>query len=149
MAPAPLKAGEGAQLSSYLAQHGIVYFDAKAGKDQVVETLIRRLNLPNPDEALRLLKEREEAGGVLIKPNVAIPHTSINGIRGVRAALGIQKNGGDRFFWLLFVSGADSIRDHLEFLKSAAQTLTDEVLEELAKTEDPEKAMRVLSRIPA
>jgi hypothetical protein len=45
----------------------------------------------------------------------------------------------------LFVSGQDSIREHLEFLKSAAQTLTDEVLMELADANSPEKIMRILS----
>lgn len=132
-------------LVTNLATDRVVFFDSTESRDQIIQTLMKTLKLPDSEKALRLLSEREEAGGVLIKPNVAIPHTSIDTIRGVKAALGIQKTESGPFFWLLFVSGSDSIREHLEFLKSAAQTLSDEVLEQLSNAETPEKVMRILS----
>ncbi|HEY7161990.1 MAG TPA: DUF4118 domain-containing protein [Acidobacteriota bacterium] len=144
--PGHPKASDVISLSNYLSAEQILFFAEEASKNEIVEALMHTLNLPDEKMALQSLREREAAGGILIKPNVAIPHTSINGIEGVKAALGIhQRRSEQPFFWLLFVSGQDSIREHLEFLKSAAQTLTDEVLMELANVNSPDKIMRILS----
>jgi two-component system sensor histidine kinase KdpD len=142
----PYKSIENVRLSNYLGTERVLFFSSEAPRKEILESLIHSLKLPDETGALQLLEEREEAGGIMIKPNVAIPHTSINEITGVKAALGIQRNGDqDPFFWLLFVSGSDSIREHLEFLKSAAQTLSDEVLRELSSANTPEKVMRILT----
>ncbi len=104
------------------------------------------LRLPDQEEALRLVTEREEVGGILIRPNVAIPHATIGSITGVRAALGIQqREAGGPFFWLVFVSGSESMQEHLEFLKSAAQSFTDEFMETLSRAGTAEKALKILS----
>jgi two-component system sensor histidine kinase KdpD len=133
-------------LSDYLSPERILFFPANTPKRQVLESLIHCLKLSNETEALQLLEEREAVGGILIKPNVAIPHSSMDGISGVKAALGIQGDPNEEaFFWLLFVSGSDSIREHLQFLKSAAQTLTDDVINELSNANTPERVMRILS----
>lgn len=132
-------------IAPYLAQDRIVFFDHRAPREQIMRALIGTLKLPNPEDALRLLEEREEIGGMLIKPNIAIPHTSIDSIRGVKAALGIQQTGAQPFYWLLFVSGAESIREHLEFLKCAAQTFTDDVMTDLSAADTPERVFRILS----
>jgi two-component system sensor histidine kinase KdpD len=137
-------------LSSFLAPERILFFDQTAQKKEIVEALMHTLGLPDEKEALHALEEREEAGGILIKPNVAIPHTSLPGIEGVIAALGLQQTSAkEPFFWLLFVSGADSIREHLEFLKSAAHTLTEDNLAELSSAGTPEKVLRILSSTEA
>ncbi len=133
-------------LSNYLEPERILFFPTEVSKNEIIESLIHTLKLPDEKEALQLLAEREEVGGILIKPNIAIPHTSLNGIEGVKAALGIQQTKTETpFFWLLFVSGTDSIREHLEFLKSAAYTLSDEVLAELLNANTPERVIRILS----
>ena len=144
-ATASKKEASNNSLSRYLAIDRIQFIEGNTPGNDVIKSLIRTLNLPNPEEALRLLAERDEIGGILIKPNVTIPHTSIAGITGVHAALGIQQTENGHFFWLLFVSGADSIQDHLEFLKSAALTLSDDLLEHLGRAETPEKVMRILA----
>lgn len=146
-APAPElpKSAGPSLLGTYLDGDRIVFFDANASRKQIIRTLMSALKLPNPEEALRLLEEREEVGGILIKPNIAIPHTSIDSISGVQASLGVQRIDSGPFFWLLFVSGTDSIREHLEFLKCAAQSLTDDILEQLGSAETPEKAYRILN----
>ena len=137
---------EDVPLSIYLSTERILFFPAETSRKEVFESLIHTLKLSNEREAFKLLAEREEAGGILIRPNVAIPHTTIDGVDGVKASLGIQKTEtGTPFFWLLFVSGPDAIRQHLEFLKSAAQTLSDEVLGELSNTDNAGKVMRILA----
>lgn len=133
-------------LSRYLTPDRIQFFPEQATKNEVIEKLIGTLNLPDPAEALRLITEREEVGGILIRPNVAIPHAALGSIEGVRAALGIQqRETGGPFFWLVFISGIESIQEHLEFLKCAAQSLSDEVMEPLSRAGNPEKALKILS----
>jgi mannitol/fructose-specific phosphotransferase system IIA component (Ntr-type) len=133
-------------LVNYLSADRILFLRENASKHEVIETLLGTLKLPNVPEALQMVEEREEVGGIMIKPNVAIPHSSLPGITGVRAALGIQKRETGPFFWLVFVSGADSIKEHLEFLKATALSLTDEILETLGNCESAEKAMRILNQ---
>lgn len=126
----------------------IAFFRGDATKNEILETLVRSLNLPNPQEILRSIQEREEVGGILIRPNMAIPHTTIPGFNGVKASLGIQKFNGEQestWFWLVFVSGADSIKEHLAFLKDVALTFTDETVKELARCTSPADAARVIS----
>ena len=84
----------------------------------------------------------------MIRPNVAIPHTTIPGVDGVRASVGIQRSteaAEKAHFWLLFVSGSDSIREHLEFLRSVAQTLSEDLLDQLSATNTKEEAFRLLT----
>jgi two-component system sensor histidine kinase KdpD len=136
-------------LGGFLRPDRIRFFPPETSKQEVLRILVHTLRLPDPDGALRSLLEREEAGGILIKPNVAIPHTRVTGIDGVRAALGIQRiNGEEYFFWLVFVSGEDSIQDHLAVLKSAAQTLNDAVLTQLSQSQTAEAAMKILTNPP-
>ena len=134
------------RLVSYLSADRVLFFQDGISKQEIIANLLCTLKLPNLDEARQMVEEREEVGGILIKPNVAIPHSSLPGIAGVRAAFGIQKKKDGPFFWLVFVSGADSIKEHLAFLKATALSLTDEVLESLAACESSEKAMRILGQ---
>jgi mannitol/fructose-specific phosphotransferase system IIA component (Ntr-type) len=134
--------------SSVLPPDRILFFSESVTKDQILESLVQALRLPNANDALRSIKEREEVGGILIRPNVAIPHTTIDNIDGVKAALGIQRSAENSEataqFWMLFVSGSDSIKEHLLFLKDVAQTFSDEVLNQLATAKSSEDASRVL-----
>src|SRR5262249_25611040 len=145
--PTEKKSEEFVPLGHYLETNRVMFFPTNESRDNVVQSLIGTMQLPDREEALRLIKEREEVGGILIRPNIAIPHATMNGIKGVEAALGIQQssNGEQPFFWLVFISGEDSIQEHLEFLKSAAQTFTDDVVEQLSNVDSAEKAIRILS----
>lgn len=133
-------------LSRYLEPGRILFFPLESAKKEILKRLIGTLQLPDQEEALRLITEREEVGGILIKPNVAIPHATIDSISGVRAALGIQQREADGpFFWLVFISGSESMQEHLEFLKSAAQSFTDEFMETLSRAGNAERALKILS----
>lgn len=133
-------------ISRYFESGRILFFPSETPKKEILRELIGVLQLPDQEEALRLVTEREEVGGILIRPNVAIPHATIGSITGVRAALGIQHRvAGGPFFWLVFVSGSESMQEHLEFLKSAAQSFTDEFMETLSRAGTAEKALKILS----
>jgi len=106
------------------------------------------LPVSNFEEIWRSIREREEAGGILIRPNVAIPHVTVDGIHGALASLGIQESRVPQTlpnFWLLFISGSDYIKEHLAFLRTVALTLTDDVLHELAGVKTGDQALRILA----
>jgi two-component system sensor histidine kinase KdpD len=132
-----------------LTQERILFFPHDTPLPRILETLVQKLNLKNPTATLRAIQEREEAGGILLRPNFAIPHITVASFKGVIASLGIQRSdesGSGPRFWLLFVSGEDSIKEHLAFLKSVAQVLSDETLELLSKAETADRVWRILTR---
>ena len=133
-------------LETVLSADRILFFPPDAKKDEILESLIKTFPIPNRASALSSIQEREQAGGILIRSNVAIPHATIPGVQGVIASLGIRRKDGEGKpdFWLLFVSGTESMKEHLEFLRKVAQTFDDDVLEELAESETAEQAFQVL-----
>lgn len=138
------KEQEDVKLQSVLAPERILFFGNRDNKAHIIKSLVNTLHVHNPEKVFRSIQEREEVGGILIRPDVSIPHTTIDDFQGVSASLGIQQRENDTFFWLVFVSGSESAREHLEFLRSVAQTLTDETLNQLAKTKTPEEAYLIL-----
>jgi two-component system sensor histidine kinase KdpD len=144
------KMPEDISLCSVLAPDRIFFFTTAATKSEIFKCLVNSLHTPDPPGTLHSIEEREESGGILIRPNVAIPHTMLSGINGVTASLGIQDLDEDeisgRFFWLLFVSGSESIKEHLSFLRSVARTMTEEVLVELSGAETRDDVLRIICR---
>lgn len=133
------------ELLSVLAPQRILFFSKTDSKDYIIKSLVDVLYVRDPEKVFRSIQEREEVGGILIRPDVSIPHTTIDDFQGVSASLGIQHRENDTFFWLVFVSGSESTREHLEFLRSIAQALTDETLNQLSTAKTPEEAFFMLS----
>jgi mannitol/fructose-specific phosphotransferase system IIA component (Ntr-type) len=124
-------------LGSWLAPDRIFFFGPEVAKKEILRTLVYSLPVADPSYTLREVEEREEAGGILVRPNVSIPHAIVDGISGVIAALGIQNRDPENgetspHFWLLFVSGSESMKEHLQFLQTMSVTLTDEVMMQLS-----------------
>jgi two-component system, OmpR family, sensor histidine kinase KdpD len=132
------KETEDVELLSVLAPERILFFSGTDTKDYIIKSLVDALRLRGSEKVFRSIQEREQVGGILIRPNVAIPHTTIDGVEGVIASLGIQHlNHDDTFFWLVFISGTEFAKEHLCFLRSVAQSLNDETLLQLAKAKTP------------
>ncbi|HSE43452.1 MAG TPA: DUF4118 domain-containing protein, partial [Acidobacteriota bacterium] len=140
------KGKEDVELISVLAPERILFFSKTDSKDYVIKSLVDTLRLRDQEKVLRSIQEREQVGGILIRPNVAIPHTTVDDVQGVIASLGIQRGDNDNtFFWLLFVSGTGSAKEHLCFLRSVAQSLADETLHQLANAKNVEEAFGILT----
>jgi mannitol/fructose-specific phosphotransferase system IIA component (Ntr-type) len=139
------KEKEDVELRSVLSPERILFFSKTDTKDFIIKTLVNTWHLSGSERIFRSILEREEVGGILIRPDVSIPHTTIDDFQGVTASLGIQQRENDTFFWLVFVSGSESTREHMEFLRSVAQTLTNETLHQLANTKSSEEAYSALS----
>lgn len=140
------KETEDVELLSVLAPERILLFSKSDTKNHIIKSLVDLLHVRDPEKVFRSIQEREEVGGILIRPNVAIPHTTIDDAQGVIASLGIQHRDNDvPFFWLVFVSGSESTREHLEFLRSVAQTLSDETLHQLSNAKTAQEAYLILS----
>jgi mannitol/fructose-specific phosphotransferase system IIA component (Ntr-type) len=134
-------------LSEALKPERILFFPIQTTKEEILKELVGTLGLPDPSGTLRSIEDREEAGGILIRPNVAIPHTTIPGIQGVIAALGIQRSldpADPSRFWMLFVSGTESIKEHLEFLRNIVLVFNAQVLEELDDVSTSDDVLRIL-----
>ncbi|MCI0615396.1 DUF4118 domain-containing protein [bacterium] len=137
---------EDVELPSVLVPERILFFSKTDSKDHVIKSMVDALHLRNPEKVFRSIQKREQVGGILIRPNVAIPHTTIDDVEGVIASLGIQHlNHDDTFFWLVFVSGTEFAKEHLCFLRSVAQSLTDETLLHLSTARTPQEAYLMLS----
>ncbi|MCI0444721.1 DUF4118 domain-containing protein [bacterium] len=137
---------EDVELPSVLVPERILFFSKTDSKDHVIKSMVDALHLRNPEKVFRSIQKREQVGGILIRPNVAIPHTTIDDVEGVIASLGIQHlNHDDTFFWLVFVSGTKFAKEHLCFLRSVAQSLTDETLLHLSTARTPQEAYLMLS----
>lgn len=135
-------------LCSALLPERILFLPDDASTHDIMRLLVDSLGLPDPAEILNTIEAREESGGILIWPNFAIPHAILAGIDRIIASLGIQhrktNEKDDALFVLLFVSGAQRIKEHLAFLKSVASTITDEVIQQLSEAENPERAYAIL-----
>jgi two-component system, OmpR family, sensor histidine kinase KdpD len=143
------KETEDAGLLTVLDPERILIFSKTDSKDYIIKSLVDTLRLCGSEKVFRSIQEREQVGGILIRPNVAIPHTTIDYVQGVIASLGIQHlDFEDTFFWLVFVSGTEFAKEHLCFLRTVAQTLTDETLLHLSKAKTPEEAYVMLSGSP-
>jgi mannitol/fructose-specific phosphotransferase system IIA component (Ntr-type) len=136
-------------INQALRSDRILFFPADTPTKDVLQSLVGALNVRDPAGTLRAILDREEAGGILLRPNFAIPHATAPDVKGVIASFGIQRSEEDSAtrFWLLFVSGEDSIKEHLAFLKSVAQVLSDETLELLSKAETADRVWRILTRV--
>jgi two-component system, OmpR family, sensor histidine kinase KdpD len=145
------KPAQTVDLSSALSSNRILFFSHADEKTSIIQKLVETLPVADPETVLRSIHEREEVGGILIRSNVAIPHTTVSGMDGVVASLGIQRDGSDdaNFFWLLFASGSESTKEHLEFLRSVAQTLTDDTLSQLARAKTSQEAYAILTKAEA
>jgi mannitol/fructose-specific phosphotransferase system IIA component (Ntr-type) len=62
---------------------------------EMIETMGRSVNLPDPDALLGLILEQEAIKTSGVDQDVAIPHARSDDIGGVVAALGISRNGID------------------------------------------------------
>ncbi len=109
------------RVSDFLSERNICFFEPSASKQEILEELIRTLQLPDPEGALQAILARETAGSTVIAPGLAVPHARIGGLTGIRAALGFVKAGTPAHpdqprIWLLFLGSADNMREHLAFL---------------------------------
>jgi PTS system nitrogen regulatory IIA component len=141
-------------VSDFLSEKSISFFSAGPSKRQLFGNLIGLLDLPDPGEALKAILAREEAGSTVIAPGIALPHARIQGISGIKAALGLIPEGyesrtdGTRIHViLLFLGPADNMREHLAFLAGVSALFQqDGLAESLLKLKTPKA---VLDRLRA
>src|SRR6185295_15929079 len=94
-------------LATALSLQRILFFPEQTRREEILKTLVQTLPIADRVATLRSIEEREKAGGIMIRPDVAIPHTTVPNLHGVLAALGIQRSQEEsqkgRRYWLLFV----------------------------------------------
>ena len=117
------------QLMSFLERRAIKPRLVSKTKDEVLKELVSLLEktgkVTDPDEFLRVIKEREELGSTGIGYNIAIPHARSKAVTELVGAFGISKEGID-------FDALDKEPVHLFFLLGAPQEASGDYLKALA-----------------
>lgn len=108
----------GTSLAEALTSERIVFLAEGLTKEQIVRTLLTRLNLPNPNRAFHAVMERERSAPTLLGAGIHAPHARIPGVGSIEAAMGVSRGSGE--IWLAFIGPEDRPREHLAFLSSVA-----------------------------
>jgi len=141
------------RVSDVLNVETIIIIKERKTQAEVLKELIFRLQISNPEEALRLVLEREKAGSTLIGSGLTIPHARIPGLDGIKAALGVVPEGiisdsaEERSIHLvmLFLGPSERFRDHLEFLAAVSELFRNEGLShDLIRATKPEDVLEII-----
>jgi len=118
--------------------------------EELVEPLELRGDLPDPDETVRELMEREKTGSTGIGKGVAIPHKLLRGLEKPLVVFGRKVRGIDfdaadkkpvRLFFLILDS-QDAKEEHLKLLSRLARLLhSDAFLLRLLEAKLPEDVL--------
>lgn len=117
------------QISNFLSREAIKPRLESKTKTEVIKELVSLLEktgkLVNPEEFLRVIKEREELGSTGIGYNIAIPHARSKAVKSLTGVFGISKEG-------INFDALDKEPVHLFFLLGAHQDASGEYLRALA-----------------
>lgn len=111
-------AAAGTRLVDALPPERLVFLSDGLTNEQIIRTLLARMDLPNPTRAFHAVMERERAAPTVLGPGIRAPHARIAGLDKIRAAMGVSQSAGD--IWLVFLGPEDRPRDHLGFLSLVA-----------------------------
>ncbi len=145
-APSHTSAPKPLLVSDYLLSDTIRFFQSSVAQQQIFTELIRTLQLENAPAVLKAILEREEIGSTVIAREIAFPHTRLPNLTRTKAALGLCPKGAEGIakespirLFLLFVSPADNMSQHLAFLSSAASLFqTEDLAQHLLRLTAPE-----------
>lgn len=144
------------RVSDFLNAETVLIVKGRKTAEEVLKDLILRLHIPDPEEALRLVVEREKAGSTLIGSGLTIPHARIPGLTGIKAALGVvpegivSRSGKEEAIHIvmLFLGPTEQFRDHLTFLAAVSELFSNEGLtHDLMRATNPEDALEIIRSI--
>lgn len=107
------------RLSDFLTPERILVVEDNLVGEELLQTLLSKLDLKNRKAALQAILQREKTGATLIGSSVAIPHARLEGLQEIQAAMAVSKKG-PRPVSILFVSPASDPKAHLAFLAQVA-----------------------------
>jgi mannitol/fructose-specific phosphotransferase system IIA component (Ntr-type) len=139
----------GPKVSDFLTRKTIAIFPAGPSKQQVLGKLIGSLDLSDPTAALKAILAREETGTTIIVPGFGLPHARVHGISKIMVALGVSSTGvidprsqKPIYAFLLFLTPADNMKEHLAFLSNISALLqSDGFVEGLTSKSDGEQVL--------
>jgi PTS system nitrogen regulatory IIA component len=145
------------ELSDILAEDAVLYCPGVKSKQQLLELLSTRagkLFRQDPELVLEALANREALGSTGLGDGIAIPHGKLPGLQrvvGVFARVepgidfeAVDDQPVDLVLALLAPIGAGA--EHLKALSRVARALREEpVVEELRRTDDPERLHAILT----
>jgi len=148
---------KGLKLSQYLSPAAIIVKKGEVPKDEAIEILVKNLcNINRIDDmpvVLEKIMEREKLETTFLDNEVAIPHARYEGVKGIKAVLGIFPAGvreeqSDKLpaqFIFLFLSPVDAFTQHLQLLTRIAFVFQDAKLKDRMLTaSEPDTIYRLL-----
>jgi PTS system nitrogen regulatory IIA component len=147
----------GPKVSDYLTRDSAAIFPAGPSKQQVLGKLIGSFELPDPTAALKAILLREDTGTTVLAPGIALPHARIQGIPKIMVALGVSPTGvvdpksqTPIYAFLLFLTPADNMKDHLAFLANVSALLqSDGFVDGLKKQSTPDQLLQYIRETEA
>jgi len=122
--------------------------------EEMVDMIAAAGKLPNKEEALRAILEREEKMSTGVQHGVAIPHGKISSIDGLVTALGIKKEGIDfdsldgqpSKIFVMTISSTFRTGPHLQFLAEICRLLNSAtVRERILNAKSAEEIITILT----
>ncbi|MDR1931422.1 MAG: PTS sugar transporter subunit IIA [Spirochaetales bacterium] len=123
--------------------------------EELVDVLVRGYNIPNRDEILAGIMERESRMSTGIKTGIALPHGKAAGIEGICGVIGISAEGIEYdaldgepvYLIILLISSPDSAELHLKTLKKIAGLLENPgFYTDMRAADSAEKAYSILKQ---
>lgn len=144
------------RLCDYLSPQSIVIETKALSKESFLNELICKLQevggLKDIEAVKKAVWDREKEGRTVLENGLAIPHARFEGIREIKACLGILPNGYEDLeeklsvkWVLLFLSPQDQFRSHLQMLACISRVFQDKTLmQALLKAENPQEAFQLI-----
>lgn len=118
------------KLTDFISPEQILLELTTTAKGEVLEELVRplvqRAKLKNPQEAIKILLEREALSSTGIGQGVAIPHARLEGIEDITMVLGLSTPG-------INFNAQDGKKTHIFFLILAPPSASSLYLQVLAR----------------
>ncbi len=141
------------KVSDYLSNSTVAFFTAGPSKRQALGSLIALLDLADPSSALNAILSREEMGSTIIAPGLALPHARLEGLKQLKAAIGIcptgvhdpQSGGAPIQIYVLFLGPSDNMKEHLAFLANVSALFQKKgFMDKLCKLDSPQGVLQAI-----
>lgn len=109
--------------------------------EELVDLLVTRRQLPNRDEILQAVMDREHLGSTGLVDGIAIPHAKTDAVSEVFVVVGVSgvpvpfesQDGEDCSYFFLVLAPSDHASAHIEILSAIARTTASSSFKRILK----------------
>ncbi|MBI4423657.1 MAG: PTS sugar transporter subunit IIA [Elusimicrobia bacterium] len=149
---------KGVSVSKLLTAESILILPDAKDKNQLIETLVRRLcassKLGDPEPLLKKVLEREQGISTTLDTGLSLPHARVENVAEISTIFGLLPTGIPdpkqpelviRAMFLFFSPNRqDAFTRHLQLLRSVSSLFQPALIEKLAAAGSPEKVLELI-----